>query len=235
MRPRINLLQEELFSVKNDWLDAEKSFWIFIVSFVLVATGGLAVWGHSAWVQWEVGKLQVQEQLLKNRLAQMTATFPKSEEDPALIERVSVLEKEIKVKKQVLELLSGQRIGNRHGFSGQFLQLARGEWSDMWLTQIQLLDGGRQIVFVGRTLRVAELFDFIRHLTGEGVFKGVQFPYFQMGAISEANPHGPVQTRFAFATRLDLLQRAWKGDLSVTEKTELEKSTQQEKGVLGIK
>ncbi|WP_130470701.1 hypothetical protein [Candidatus Magnetaquicoccus inordinatus] len=223
MRPRINLLQEELFSVKSDWLDAEKAFWILLVALALVLTGGLFVLGDSALLYWEVSQLQTQESVLKNRLAQLTAAFPKSEEDPALLERLAVLEKEIKVKKQVLELLSGQRIGNRHGFSGQFVQLARGNWPEMWLTQIQLLDGGRQVVFVGRTLKVGELFDFIKQLTGDGVFKGMQFPYFQMGAVQDVQTLPAAQTRFILATRLDLLQRAWKGDLSAAERTEFEK------------
>ncbi|MBF0182824.1 MAG: hypothetical protein HQM06_00340 [Magnetococcales bacterium] len=229
MRPHINLLQEDLFSVKNDWLDAEKAFWLVLIASTLVIVSGIVLWGHSTYLYWHVSQLQNQEQLLKSRWKQLTAVFPKSEEDPALLERLEGLEKEIKSKKQVLELLSGQRIGNRQGFSAQFTQLARGEWSDIWLTQVQLLDGGRQIVLVGRTLQAKEILDVVRRLSEEGAFKGIQFPYFQVGMLPTAGDHLQ-QTRFAFATRLELLQRAWKGDLSKAEKEEVEKK----EGLKGI-
>ncbi len=212
MRPRINLFQEEMFAVKNDWLDAEKAFWIVSAAILLVLMGSMVLWVQSYSLSREAGQLQEQEQLLKGRLEKLSAAFPKTEEDPTLVERIAQLEKEIKTKKQVMELLSGQRIGNRHGFSSQLTKLAQESFPDLWLTQMQLLDGGRQMAFVGRTLKSGALFDFLRQLTDDGPFKGVQFPYFQMDAIPSEEPGAPSQTRFGFATQGKMLTEAWKTD-----------------------
>ncbi|MEO5340969.1 MAG: hypothetical protein H7837_10730 [Magnetococcus sp. MYC-9] len=212
MRARINLFQEELFAVRNDWLDAGKAFWIMAVALTLLLLGAAVLWMQEYALLRQAGHLQEEEQILKNRLSQMQAAFPKNEEDPALAERLSQLEAEIKVKKQVLELLSGQKIGNRQGFSAQFTRLAQESFPDLWLTQVQFLDGGRQLVFVGHTLQTASLFDFVKHVTADGIFKGQQFPYFQIDTVQTNTPQTRAQLRFGFSTQRETLQEAWKSD-----------------------
>ncbi|MBF0159653.1 MAG: hypothetical protein HQL58_09000 [Magnetococcales bacterium] len=217
MRPRINLFQKELFAVQNDWLDASKAFWIVLAALFFVLIGSATLWLQSYSLSREADQLQSQEKQLYDRLTQLASALPANEEDPALVGRIAQLEADIKIKKQVLELLSGQRIGNRQGFSGQFIKLAQNTFPDLWLTQLQLLDGGRQLVFVGRTLKSASVFDFVKQLTDEGVFKGVQFPYFQMNLAQAAEPGAAAQIRFGLATQLDALLTVWQEDLSQKE------------------
>lgn len=217
MRVRINLFQEELFPVSHDWLDAYKAFAIVAAGLLLLLIGISVLWFQDHRLVQEVTTLRAQEQFMKQRLLKLMAQPAKTEEDEQQIRQLSRLETDIRVKKLVLEVLVGQRIGNRQGFSEHFRKLAETHFPDLWLTQIHLMDGGRRMVFVGRTLDNGIIFDFVKNMTEKGVFKGREFQYFKMQKVAIVRPGTLPQTRFAFGDNLDTLMTAWEKDLDKEE------------------
>ncbi len=217
MRARINLYQEDLFPVRNDWLDAYKAFAMVTAALVLFVIGYGLIWYQENQLVQEVTALRAQERLLKGKLSKMLAQPAKTEADEKQIKRLADLKADIRIKKLVLEVLSGQRIGNRQGFSKHFTKLAAKSYPDLWLTQIHLMNGGRELVFIGHTLDSGVIFDFVGNMTAEGVFEGRKFQFFQMKKVDTTRSGTMPRTRFAFGDKLDILQTAWEKDLTREE------------------
>ena len=222
MQPRINLNQEELFPVQRDWLDAFKAFWAVVVAVSLFAVGSAILWYQDYRLFNEVKILRAQEQSLKGRLSEMMFQPAKTAEDEKQIKQLAEMEADIKIKKLVLELLSGQRIGNRQGFSKHFIKLAGKPFPELWLTQIHIMDGGRGVIFVGRSLKAGIVFDFVKNMTDEGVFEGRKFQFFQMKLVGASHARALPQIRFAFGDKLDVLLAAWQKDLTKEERSQKE-------------
>lgn len=216
-RPRINLYDPTVFPTTHDWLDSTKAFWIFLAFVSVLGLASIAVLVQKFMVSRDVFALQEQKQALEGIMKdfEVRTHFTGPNEDQ--VREQEQLEKDIKVKKLVLELLSGHRVGNREGFSGFFADLARRPYPRLWLTQIQLLDGGRDIVIVGRTLARGDVFNFFQSLSESKVYSGREFQFFQMANIPFPPASQQPQIRFGFGNRLEALQDVWEADMSQAE------------------
>lgn len=217
IRPRINLYDPEAFPSTHDWLDARKAFFIYLALFSLLFLGSLVVAVQKFMVAREFSNLEKQKQTLQDVMREFETSQQFASPNPAQIQQHEQLEKDIKVKKLVLELLSGHTIGNRTGFSGYFADLARKPYPKLWLTQIQLHDGGRDMAIVGRTLVRADVLDFFQALTESTIYHGRNFQYFQMKTIPTPTTTSQPVVRFAFGNRLETIKEVWENDLTTEE------------------
>jgi predicted outer membrane lipoprotein len=100
--------------------------------------------------------------------------------NPDLVNRLQQLERESTDKGRVLDVLSGKTLGNMTGFSAHLAALGRQHPDGLWLQQIRIGDGGRQVMIRGRATSAALVPQFIGALQAEPAFSGVSFERFEM-------------------------------------------------------
>lgn len=100
--------------------------------------------------------------------------------NPELVDRLQQLERESTDKGRVLNVLSGKTLGNMAGFSTHLAALGRRHPDGLWLQQIRIGDGGRQMMIRGRAVNAALVPQFIGSLQSEPAFSGVSFERFEM-------------------------------------------------------
>lgn len=116
--------------------------------------------------------------------------------DPALVAELKRREREADDKSRVLDLLSGESVGNTEGFSAQLAAFGRRHPEGLWLENIRIAAGGRQLMLVGRTLRAGLVPQFLSELQSEPALAGTAFATFTMSADDTAE----TPLRFALAT-----------------------------------
>jgi hypothetical protein len=100
--------------------------------------------------------------------------------NPDLVNRLQQLERESTDKGRVLDVLSGKTLGNMAGFSMHLAALGRRHPDGLWLQQIRIGDGGRQVTIRGRAVNAALVPQFIGALHAEPAFSNVSFERFEM-------------------------------------------------------
>ncbi|MEX2126368.1 MAG: PilN domain-containing protein [Woeseia sp.] len=116
--------------------------------------------------------------------------------DPALVAELKRREREADDKSRVLDLLSGESVGNTDGFSAHLAALGRRHPEGLWLTNIRIADGGRQLLLAGRTLHAGLVPKFLSELQAEPSLAGTAFATFTMAGDGS----GTEPLRFALAT-----------------------------------
>jgi hypothetical protein len=116
--------------------------------------------------------------------------------DPALVAELKRREREADDKSRVLDLLSGESVGNTAGFSAKLAAFGRRHPQGLWLENIRIAAGGRQLMLVGRTLHAGLVPQFLSELQSEPALAGTAFATFTMAADDGA----PTPLRFALAT-----------------------------------
>lgn len=109
----------------------------------------------------------------------------------ALLDELKRLEREAGDKARVLDLLSGETLGNTDGFSEHLAALGRRHPQGLWLEDVRIGDGGREILLRGKALHAELIPRLIEGLQKETAFEGTAFQSFEMAGA-------PV--RFALAT-----------------------------------
>jgi len=116
--------------------------------------------------------------------------------DPALVTELKRREREVDDKSRVLDLLSGESVGNTAGFSAHLAALGRRHPEGLWLETIRIADGGRQLMLAGRTLQANLVPRFLGELQVEPALAGTTFATFTLSGGD--NAHEPMY--FALAT-----------------------------------
>lgn len=119
--------------------------------------------------------------------------------DPALVAKLQQLERESADKGKVLDLLAGKTLGNTAGFSSHLAALGRRYPDGLWLRQVTISDGGREMAIRGRALDAALVPRFIAALQQEPAFRGTSFQRF----VLENPPGGSGTVSFTLATACD--------------------------------
>lgn len=116
--------------------------------------------------------------------------------DPELVAELKDREQEADDKSRVLDLLSGESVGNTDGFSAHLSALGRRHPEGLWLEHIRIGDGGRQILLRGFALDADLVPRFLAGLGQEPVLAGMPFATFALAA----DGHGGSPLQFALAT-----------------------------------
>jgi len=174
VKQQINLYLPE-FRQKKDPLNTQN---MILVIGLLVA--GLAL--YTAGVLWEGFQLnsdladrQQQRDALIAETEQLVTEFGSQSEDPALTKRAMALEEDLANKQLLKRFLDGRNIGSTAGFSEYLADLARYHLGGLRLTEIQLLDGGKQVRLEGEVLSPQLVPEYFQSLRQGKSFAGKEF------------------------------------------------------------
>lgn len=146
--------------------------------------------------------LQAQQEAESQRLEQLRQSMPQPGIDPKLEAEVERLETTHRAKVALLQALTQDQIGNEAGFSAHFEGLARRQVEGLWLTKIDLGDGGARLGLEGATVRPELVPQLIQSLSQEPVFEGTQFDIFAL--TKTADSRAPMS--FSVRAELDKVQ-----------------------------
>lgn len=196
MNQRINLYRDELRGV-HIALPAHKIVLGVAVLAVLLLTAYAGMYWGSAQTREAAADLRARVKAQTLELKQLTQILQTRKKDPLLQQRLSLLTAELDSKRRLLGVVSGQTQGNTRGFSAHLEGLARQRQQGLWLTQIQLSAGGKELRLQGNTVDARLLPLYLQALSSESAYIGTEFTLFWLGRIEPQNP----QLDFVIATR----------------------------------
>ncbi|MBF0368766.1 MAG: hypothetical protein HQL52_04835 [Magnetococcales bacterium] len=214
---RINLYEETLRPVQ-DWVDAVVCIRVVIVAVLVLGLATIQIKVQADTFAKEVAAVAEEEAEMADRLKRLARKYPLPKKDPELAKQIDQLKEDIATWSKVQELLFGRRMGNRKGFSSHFSQLAAQRYPHLRLTQVDFLDGGRNLVIGGRAEHNQAILDFVKQLSKKPDFQKKVFPYFQLDRVAGATPAQPMLTNFVLSTNLQGLQVAVERNKEVPER-----------------
>ena len=172
----------------------ETSFWQCYAPFPQIALGLamilMLVYLFAFWeyrdLRTELERVTAQQISEAQRLEELRQSMPQPGIDPKLEAEVNRLAARRQEKVLLLKALTQDRVGNDGGFSSYLEGLARRHVDGVWLTKIELTDGGIHLGLDGLTGRPEYVPQLIQNLAQEPVFEGAQFDIFSLAKTSEA-------------------------------------------------
>jgi len=176
---QINLFQP-VFRKRQEVLTGKAIVQICIS--VLVGVG--LVSGYLAWRVAGLGEELVQMQTRYaqgvKRLEDTSRKFPAKKKSQLLEAEVARLAGEKAAKQGVTRAISRDGLGNGGGFSAYLEGLARQRLDGVWLTGVDVADGGANVGLHGSTLEPDLVPRFLQRLSEEAAFSGKEFKTFKM-------------------------------------------------------
>ena len=117
-----------------------------------------------------------------------------------LEDEVEHLRREKEQKLRVKEMLNGTQLGSIKGFSTYLEGLAQEIIPNVWLTSIEISDGGRKLDIQGSTLDPKLVPRFIQRLSTEQSFAGSEFSTFRMRIPEEVQDKSSGKAKLAKVT-----------------------------------
>jgi len=141
--------------------------------------GLLAIYAYGLWqgraLHQEVVRLQAQRKASQQRLETLSRQHKSTSPSAILEHRRKRLVAEKQRKQQALALLQGRTVGNTTGFGARFRGLARRRLNGLWLTDIDIYDGGSQMTLAGETYSDKLVPRYLQILGKEQSFQGTDF------------------------------------------------------------
>ncbi len=194
---QVNLYQSE-FKVHRELVCAKNVQSALIVMLLVLSLVSLYDYKFDRDQQEYLLKLQSQNKTLQQTLDVAKQSAPSLVIDKKLRQQVEYYKKDVLSKQQVLNALSGQSFGNTVGFSGFFKGIAKQNISGLWLTNLNIRSGGKDIGITGSAYRAEMIPDFLNKLSNEKEFKGTAFQSFQVN-----RQKNPIRVDFYVDTKFD--------------------------------
>jgi MSHA biogenesis protein MshI len=154
------------------------------VALLVVVYGFLQIF----FMQGDKARLAVQQaeyQQLQDSLAALVTQRNAMDADKTLDVEVAKLEKRQQFLDGVLRALRDPQSGSS-GFSEQLMALSRQHQEGLWLTRIELSNGGRDMALTGKVTDPALLPQYIQRLSVEPVFAGQAFRVLRLASDNSA-------------------------------------------------
>ena len=176
---QINLFQPE-FRERKKGLTVRTLFLIYGVSVMaLVLLQGFTYWRVHG-LEKDLMSLQARQEKELKRVAELGKQFPGAQQSSALVAEVTRLRNERNTKQRVVNILDGKELGNANGYSQYFEGVARRHVDGLWVTALELRNGGSTIGINGSALRPNLVPRFLKELAQEDAFRGREFKTFKM-------------------------------------------------------
>ncbi len=146
---------------------------------VLMLLYALAFWQHKG-LQGELAEVQQKFDETQRQMESLRLTLPPLALDPALEAEVLALSASLAAKRGMLETLNIKQVTNTNGFSIYLEGLARRTIQGLWLTRIELADGGANVGLKGQTAKPEFVPRLIQNLANEGIYGGTEFDVFSI-------------------------------------------------------
>jgi Tfp pilus assembly protein PilN len=137
----------------------------------IVAFYGFALWQDSILRRQALESGYVYEQQ-KQRFAKVTAELNPEKREAEIERDLKGVEEAIAARRALLRQLQTGAMGNAAGYSDYLRALARQTVPGLWLTSIQIVEGGDQLALSGRAIHADLIPVLIRKLKAEAVLRG---------------------------------------------------------------
>jgi len=143
------------------------------VLLMCVATAGYGLYAHSALARTEA-QLAKATADLKQITEQLTKVggLPAPVASKALSEEIDRAEARVGTHQALIDKLKGGGIGTTQGYSGYLAALARQRTDGVWLTGIDIAEGGTEFLIRGRVMRAELLPGYLSMLNREEALRG---------------------------------------------------------------
>jgi MSHA biogenesis protein MshI len=125
-------------------------------------------------------QLESEAQHWTQRVASLEEQLQKHDDPSQLAGQIDRLESDLGKRRRLLQLLGSSEGSGPSGFSGHLLGLSRQRVEGLWLTGIEIRDGGRSFILQGGALRSELVPQMLQHLGREDAFRGAEFRTFTL-------------------------------------------------------
>lgn len=174
MRQQINLYDPILRQPKPVFSAVATLQTLLVVLTALILFHTYAQWQVAALAA-SVKQLQASHTLAGRRYQELQTRNPRKTADTGLETRVMVLATEVGRAHKLADALSAGAFGNAAGMSDYLVALARQRIEGLWLTRIDILQGGQTLDLSGRSLEAERVPQYLQGLSTERVFNGRTF------------------------------------------------------------
>lgn len=130
-------------------------------------------------------KLEVRQEILRQRLTELRRNNPERTPDLRLSERLLRLQAEKAERLPLLTLLADRSPEDFAGFSEHLQGLAREDLAGIWLREIAVAGDGQSLLLVGSALRAELVPRYVQRLNRQAVFAGLEFARLSMNRSEE--------------------------------------------------
>lgn len=180
MTQQVNLLIDEL--------RPQRAMLTWLHAMIAAGTVGALLISISLYQWFAIYKTGEQRAQLSSQLAVLADSNTKARasinvvEDPKLAADVVELRAQLQSRTVLVTALNGSASGRSAGFAGHLDDLAASAQAGLWLTDIELTDGGNNVRLAGMTMDPVLVPRFLKNL-GSGVqFVGHRFDTFELAA-----------------------------------------------------
>lgn len=149
-----------------------------------VLLGTLLMYGYAWWqtasLRQQVAQASAELETARTRLNTLNQQLAGRHVDPRLAQEVRDLELRANAAARVEQLLAGEALAGRTGYSKFFVAFARQHVSGVWLTGFAVADAGEDVMLSGRTTNPELVPRFLQQLSREEALSGVRFQVFQI-------------------------------------------------------
>ena len=128
--------------------------------------------------------------------SQLQQDLARRSSDPALVQELTERETTLAESREMLEFLRGSNLGNITGFSEYVKDVSRASFDGLWLTELNFMEGGRDVYLKGIAQQSAMVPDFINRLAaGKSPLTERDFSRFLGNLINTTPVEGLERTR----------------------------------------
>ena len=169
-----------------------------------VALLGLAaIFGYGAWQVDELGRriagLSEQRDQATARLLEFEASVPQRERSKLLAAEIDRLSVDVARRQALLAAVAQRVASEEQGFSSHLAGLARQPVEGLWLTGVEIAEGGNVLELSGSAIRPELVPRLVRSLASEPAFDGAMFRQLVIDRPSDS----AYRVDFLLRTRLD--------------------------------
>lgn len=176
---QINLLQSQLIENKQQLPLKPVLGGLLALLLLLSSISGWQWWQHSNQLARQQ-QLQAEQESLNLAIQNISDELRQISDDAELKRILAQRESEANNKTRVLSLLSGRRLGNTTGFAEYLAGLSRQHVAGLWITHLNILDGGEKMNLQGASLQPEYVPRYLQRLANEPNFKGLEFQTFML-------------------------------------------------------
>ncbi|MDQ5908180.1 MAG: hypothetical protein QG599_271 [Pseudomonadota bacterium] len=160
MRQQINLYSPDLLDQPDRFSAARLAIIFGLLALTLVLYG--------AWLHWRLYEQRTDNAALQRAVDQQQAELERyNAARKTQRDAMALLERQRAVGQAMLQQVTGQGSRSRDGFAETLAALGRQHPDDFWLRGLYLVNGGRELLLEGSTLRGERLPRYLRALADE--------------------------------------------------------------------
>lgn len=165
MNQQINLYLPE-FRPSHDYISGARLLQVGVVVLLLMVIVSGSNYFRTASLNTQLQAAQESLNVQTNITNELQQDLARRSSDQTLVDELSIREQRLAESTEMLEFLRGTNLGNIEGFSEYVKDLSRATFDGLWITEFDLLNGGRNVYLKGIAQQSAMVPDFIGRMAG---------------------------------------------------------------------